>query len=152
MAIEHVATLLCENVIQGSDGNFSFINTFVNIQLPEIPGGLSHLYIVVALSGEPGDTFAVTLEGPHDKTPLARGGDVIPDYPGDYDARALRKVTYSVIAVKPVRFAEEGMYFVVVRSGDRVVHREPFGVKLVKRGSEVSGVDRHDDGLDTSPA
>ena len=129
MAIQHRSTKLCDYLIQAIDGRFTLAGIFVNLFCTDFPL-VRPIGVLVDFTGEPGDQFAITLEGPPEsfvKFTLAEG---------TLDKPALRhpleQWTASIGGTVGVRFPEEAIYKVVLSSGDTVVHEQPFATLIYK--------------------
>jgi len=125
MAIEHLYTILCEYLIQASDGKISAVGMFHNIQTPKLPATRDSMGVVVAFRGDEGDAYDIALEGPE--------GLHRPIYDGIVTSSAVRheheQATNVFAAVMhPAVFDKEGVYRVVLRSGTHEVHTYTFGV------------------------
>ena len=125
---EHIFSLICETLIAGQDGRFSFINVIANVRLPKIPYALGSLGIVVSFQASPGDVFDLAVEDPKRKS-LFRTGDAIVEDQEMYQKfpNMVRATQVGIIAA-PMKFTHEGIHHIVLRVSGRVVHREPFGV------------------------
>ena len=125
MAIEHLYTILCEYLIQASDGKMSAAGIFHNIQTREFPATKDPMGLIVAFSGEEGDAFEVLLEGPGMPSGSIMGG-VVPAFTGSNELEY--RVQTVAAEARPAAFREPGIYRVVLRSGDQLIHEYPFGV------------------------
>ena len=105
----------------------SVINLFDNLKVPGFPAAKDPFYVTVQMSGDEGDPFLITVEGPDDlRVELANSSLNLAPLDGPFHQRSFILASVS----RPAVFAKEGIYYVVVRSGDREVHRRPFGVYL----------------------
>lgn len=62
MAIQHIATILCEYLIRSDVGKMSACGVFRNILAPDFPVSRKAC-VFVEISGAHGDPFRVSLEG-----------------------------------------------------------------------------------------
>jgi hypothetical protein len=131
MAIKHAFTILCENLIQSQHQRLSFIDVFTNIDLKTLPGGIGRFCVAVGFTGSLGDEYSIEIAGPAGdkrKTPVAQG-----KIDEDDVAELSRDEVGYVIMVgeyQPMIFATAGIHHVVLRSGKKVIHRQPFSVSL----------------------
>ncbi|MBM3474902.1 MAG: hypothetical protein FJX75_16695 [Armatimonadetes bacterium] len=72
MALRHLYTVLCEYVTMGRDDRPTAAGIFHNIEVESFPA-TRRLGLLVALGGDDGDTYRVTLDGP-DGEPI---GDLV---------------------------------------------------------------------------
>ena len=132
MVINHLYTILCDYLVQSHDGKVSANGIFHNIEVKEFPAGKDPMGIVVAFCGDPGESFAVLLERPDGSSDeLSRGVVEPPAGLGEHQQWAL---TLTGVAT-PAVFPAPGVYRVVLKSGDEVIHSYPFGV-FQKSGDE----------------
>lgn len=128
MAIRHHSTKLCDYLIQATDGKFTLAGTFLNVQAPSFPFGRP-IGVQVELAGETGDAFKVILEGPDAgdvSVVLAEGMLQVPP------TREFEQWTATVVGQMGINFAAPGVYHVILKSGERIVHDYPFGVFQVQ--------------------
>jgi len=131
MQVRHVFTLISEFAIRDHDNRFSFINVINNVVLDEIPGGLPALYISVAFEGGEGLGFSVALVEPN-KTDLFRTNEIMIESPTDGEkANDLKRVNCGVIRLAPAVFLKEGVHTIVLRVGNKVIHRQT--IPVIKR-------------------
>jgi hypothetical protein len=119
----------------GPHAQLSFIDTFYNVKVKKLPTKYPFL-VVVALRGDEGDRFTITIEGPDGKNRLRLHEGVVGEAPRDPDAPRDKVVTLGLFRqfVVDFEFDAEGIYSVVLRQGKRVINRADLGV-LVKRDS-----------------
>ena len=136
MALTHHSTKIADYLIQAVDGKFTLAGIFTNLFCADVPL-IRPVGVLVEFSGQPGDPFHVTLEGPpNSEQPL-----VLAD--GALEQPALRhpleQWTAMVGGMIGARFPKEGIYRIILRSGDTIVHEYAFAV-LVYRGNEAGSV------------
>jgi hypothetical protein len=125
MALKHDSTKLCEYLIQATDGKFTFAGTFANLFAAELPL-IRPIGVMVEFGGDPGDPFRVSLEGPEVNLLIGEGSIEVPPL-----RHPLEQWSNSIGGTAVIRFAQEGLYRVILRSGDVVVHEYPFAVLQV---------------------
>jgi hypothetical protein len=139
MAIKHLYTVICDKVIQDvKTSNLTLVDVYSNIILDSIPGGKSILFVVVGFSGDEGEEFTVTLEGPgkYKKKPFeVAKGKVVKDSRADSPHGAL--VTFAAVGIKGLSFDAEGLYYFVLRQAKKVIHKTPMGVFVSELSKEM---------------
>jgi hypothetical protein len=132
MPIIHHYTIFFDYLIIDIHQKQSFIGNFHNIQVPSLPAVLPSYYIVSAFSGGSGEHLRISFEDPDGETIATFFDQLI----GDMNFLGDKKASVGVVVqpLQNVRFKEEGIHHVVLRQGDRVVHRQPFGVVVVPGG------------------
>jgi hypothetical protein len=132
-APRHLYTLISELVIRDSENRFSFINVIHNVVLDDVPGALSALFITVAFTGGTGQKFSVRIEDPNSKEFYRFPAQ---DITAPLDGRSddtVRRVSVSVMTLRPAVFVVEGMYKIMLSVGDKVINEEPFCVRLATK-------------------
>ena len=128
MAIEHLSTLLCQKVITDeATGELTVIGMFSNIRATRgFPAVKTSMAIVMGFSGEPGDAYRITFEGPGGPTFEAGEGVIggVPKLEHEFQLWAVQMI----VQAEPAVFKSPGIYSVVLWSGDTEVHRYEFGV------------------------
>jgi hypothetical protein len=136
-APRHVYTLISELVIRDSENRFSFINVIHNVALDGVPGALSALFIAVAFTGGLGEKFSVWIEDPNSKEYFRfPAQDVILPDDGVSDD-VVRRVSVSVMTLRPAVFVVEGLYKIMLSVGDKVINEEPFCVRIATKKEEA---------------
>ena len=136
MAINHLYTILCDYLVQSTDGKVSANGIFHNVEVRKFPAGKDPMGIVVGFSGDRGEAFVVLLERPDGSSDELHTGVVQPPSElGEHQQWALTVVGVA----SPAVFPEPGIYRIVLRSGDQVVHSYPFGV--FQRSEDEEGGD-----------
>ncbi len=125
MAIRHLYTLLCNQVVEAKDGTVSAIGIFHNIMVPGFPAQKEQLGLIVAFRGEPGDPFSVSWEGPGGFHAVLGEGTV--EEPANLRENQ-QWATTAVGMARNVTFPEAGVYRIVLRSGDTEISSYRFGV------------------------
>jgi len=125
MAILHHSTKLCDYLIQATDGKFTIAGCFTNLYCAEFPHARP-VGVMVEFAGEVGDPFRISMEGP----PGAGGDFVLAE--GAIEKPALRhpleQWTGTITGMLVMRFPIEGVYRIILRNGEKVVHEYPFSV------------------------
>lgn len=136
MALHHLSTVLCDYPIISAEGRGSAVGIFHNAIVKEFPAGKDPMGIIVAFSGDPGDPYSMSLEGPGGVDILLGEGTV-------QAPTALREHEQSVVThlftAHPAQFPAAGVYRIVLRSGDQGVHEHPFGVFVGEAESSEEG-------------
>ena len=134
MAIQHLYTILCENLVVAQDGRPTAVNMFQNVEVLALPGGGSSIGILVGFRGDDGDQFRVTIEDP-DNAVMGEVGMGTIEAPS-----ALREHVQWATTVfgnmRPAVFRLEGVHRVQLWSGDELVHSSAFGVILAATRQE----------------
>jgi hypothetical protein len=142
MPVRHLFTHLSEFAIQDKDNRYSYINVVYNVTLDEIPGALISLFINVGFTGGEGSTYRIAVEDPNKKE-VFRSHDQTVRVPTDELVRSKMRIVNNVgVILKPAVFHSEGTYYVVLRVGGKVIHREPFPVIKIaqsNRGKKDAG-------------
>lgn len=132
MEIRHNFTILCELAVQDKQDRLSLINIFRNVQLDEVPGAIVSFTIATSFSGAEGKKYSIAIDDPSgeeifrsDNLPVPRAAASKPR-----QRPALQTSTQAILQAKPAVFRSEGLYYVVLRVGAEIIHREPFGVFL----------------------
>ena len=125
MAIQHQSTKVCDYLIQALDGRFTLAGILSNVYAAELPLARP-LGVYVEFSGSVGDPFRITLEGPEE------AGQPLMLAEGAVEKPTLRhpqeQWTATIGGMVGMQFPQQGVYRIVLRSGDTVVHEYPFGV------------------------
>jgi hypothetical protein len=133
MALKHNSTKLCEYLIQATDGKFTLAGTFANLFAVELPL-VRPIGVLVEFTGDSGDPFRVSLEGPEINLLIGEGTVEAPAL-----RHPLEQWSNSIGGTAGIRFTQEGLYRVILRSGDVVVHEYPFAVlQLPQNAPEVA--------------
>jgi hypothetical protein len=127
MAMRHEYTLLCESILYGPEGLFTVYNIFNNIVLNEFPGSVDRMYVVVGVTSEPGDRMEITIGSAQEEEALFRAEAEVPQrsdplQPFEQERRML------FFDAATVEYPRPGIYYVVARSDNLILHRQPFGV------------------------
>ena len=126
MAIRHLYTMLCEYVTVGRDGRPTAAGIVANIEVAEFPAARDRLGLLVGFTGDNGDRFRITLDGP-DGRPIKELAQGTIDSP-----EALRRdeqwTTYAAGVAEPAGFDAPGLYGITLWDGEQRVHTYPFGV------------------------
>ena len=136
MAIRHHSTNLCDYLSQTVDGKFILAGIFGNLFCADLPL-IRPVGVLVEFAGEPGDPFRIALEGPPDSEHplvLAEGKLEHPTL-----LHPLQQWSATIGGMIGMRFPMEGIYRVILSSGDSLVHEYPFAV-LVHRPEETPTV------------
>jgi hypothetical protein len=129
MPVHHVFTVLCEFAIRDAENRFSFINVINNVRLDRIPGGLASLFIGVAFTGGVTQRMSIGIEDPKKNELYRVAADRIERPPSKLAVHSKQRYVGQVlVSIRPAIFHSEGVHHVVLRAGDRVIHREPFFV------------------------
>jgi hypothetical protein len=123
MAIQHLSTKLCDYLIRADNGRLSLVGTFNNLVSHQLPVAKSPCGLVVELLGDEGDPFTISLEG-HGMTLLLAEGEI-------HQPPTTSEFEQSVMVIQgdvSLLFPRPGRYYIVVRSGEEVIHATPFGV------------------------
>lgn len=128
MALRHDFTIFCEYLIHADDGKFTFAGTFMNIFGPQLPIVKDKFSFGVQFFGEPGEHFKVTLEGPGLEQPILLGEGEMQEHKTEYPFQLYSGIIAGTLG--NATFSQEGIYNLVLRSGNEIVHSRPFGVYL----------------------
>ena len=127
MALRHHSTQLCDYLIQAVDGKFTQAGIFSNVFAVELP--LSRpIGVLVEFAGDPGDLFRVSVEGPAGSELNLILADGVLESPTL--RHPMEQWTAKIGGVASLQFTTEGIYRVILRSGDAVIHEYPFAVLL----------------------
>jgi hypothetical protein len=134
MAIQHIATILCDYIIRADDGRTSVCGIFRNIYASSKPIVKAPIGLCVEIMGDAGDAFSVTMEG------LGFNLVVIDDVVGPTEGVMLfQQPSITIGGEMGLRFEDFGIFNVVVRSGNQVIHTTPYGVVLQATQGGVDG-------------
>lgn len=125
MAIYHIATMLCDNLYRTDTGKFIIAGMFKNISAPQLPISKPKCGFFVEFIGEPGDEYRVSIEGNGLDFLLAEGKIEEP-----IPAKGYQQGTIMVGGEANLSFAEPGVFKIVLRSGDEIIHSTSYGVVL----------------------
>lgn len=133
--VKHNFTVLCEHAVTDRQGRVSLINVVRNVALAEVPAAIPQLAIVSSFTGAYGLPYSVAIEGPG-KREISRGSDLtVTPESGDDASKYVQRSTQVVMMWAPAVFEREGVHYIVVRVGGKVIHREPFAVFISPRPS-----------------
>ena len=129
MAVTHNFTILCEFIMRGITGSYSFNGTIVNLQVEELPVKRS-IGIGLGFNGEPdsGNMLSIHIYKPD--------GGLMQKYDlskveTPYARRSPYQMENSIVAfMLPLVCTEEGVYHFVFQEGETILHDLPFGVFL----------------------
>jgi hypothetical protein len=129
MAIRHIATLLCDYLIRSDDGRYTLVGLFKNIEArpgAKLPIIKSPMGIYVEFLAEGGESVEVILKGPGKFShQLFQSHLAVPE------TTLLRYQQRSAsigITAQPAAFEREGVYSIVLKSGNKTIHTHRFGV------------------------
>jgi hypothetical protein len=129
MAIRHNFTILCENVLRDVTGKLSLVSMFQDIEVPQFPGTIGRLYLVISLTGGLGERYRVAVEPPQGGEPLVQAEDQVD--PPNRQRKPEEEGTNTnqlILEWRQAIFPAEGVYHVVVTAEGREIHRHPFAV------------------------
>lgn len=142
MQVRHVFTIVSEFAVRDSQNKFSFINIVHNLKLPELPGSCPMLFIGTAFEGGEGQPFTIALEDPSGKELFRTAEKEVGPLREDEAAKNLKKVSYGVIQLMPAVFYAEGIHTIVIRVGNKVIHRQSLPIlKKPATGGDDDGRD-----------
>jgi len=132
MAIHHISTILCDYMMRSAEGKLMIAGTFRNIQAPTLPISKAPMYIVVEFTGDNGDPFEVIIDGNGFNQTIAVGIIEVP--------HLVENQQWSVIIGGEIgcRFDRAGVFDIVLRSAETVIHRNRYGVILIDAPGEVN--------------
>ncbi len=148
MALKHLATVLCDNlIVSAHDGRPSFIGSFLNVAVRQFPAGKDPMGVSVTFLADPGDEYSIWLEGPQTKAELGKG---VVEAPDNLVSEHQRWAAHVHVVAAPMVFPAAGVYRIVLRSGEEAHHSFEFGVFL--RGDETQPEDTFQDTRDEEAA
>ncbi len=122
MALRHISTIFCDYLIRADDGRLTFAGTFRNLSWQNLPF-IKQFSVAVEFIGEEGDPFHVSIVGNDINIVFAEGNIEIPQ-----DLQPLQRWSTVVAGAMQLIVQQEGVYEVILRSGDDVIHRAPIGM------------------------
>ena len=137
MPIKHHFTLLSDYFLRSDAGRISIIGTINNIELSELPGIVSRLFITIGFAGEPSEELKVTIRDTNKKdvmVSVVSTGSIAERHPLKKFQQSMH---VSVIELSPIGFNGPGVFEVILWEGKKVIHRFPFGVLLNETSREV---------------
>jgi hypothetical protein len=127
MPLQHYSTIFCDYLIRADNGRFTYAGTFRNITTPEFP--LARQFgIAVEFIGEEHDSFKITIEGNGIDLVLADSTIGIPPAVLEYQQSSI-----TVAGQIGLNFAQAGICYVILWSGEQEVHRTPLGIVLTEQ-------------------
>jgi hypothetical protein len=130
-------TVLCEQVILDKEGYPTVVRVLRNLGFPQLPGIVAQLGVLVGFSGPEGETYSVSIEDPKRRQIAHLGRGECKPGTGVQGRNPIVQTVF-VCNVQNATFQTEGVHHIVLRVGDRVVHRDPFGV-IVAQPQERGG-------------
>jgi hypothetical protein len=137
MSIKHVYSSFCENFILSNDGKYSIINALMNLIIETIPSVVT-VVLVVIFRAEDGANFSVRIEGPdvNNRETTDVANETVSLAGVEHRSEFELSVTVSKQLIQALHLKTEGIHYIVLREGDKVIHKEPFGVFLAKKGKK----------------
>ncbi|MBI3912043.1 MAG: hypothetical protein HY320_14070 [Armatimonadetes bacterium] len=124
MSFTHLSTQLCDKLLHDRQGRISLVGTFLNVKAQRFPTA-NDMGVVVVFRGDAGDPYCITVERPSMPPITIVQGTVEP--PAELEHEYQLWAVAAAFEVNAV-FPEPGIYSIVLRSGDEVVHAHQFGV------------------------